>query len=180
MLQITIPARELWDEANNEFIYTKACTLQLEHSLISLSKWESKWCKAFFSKQEKTSEETIDYIKCMTLTPNVKDDVYSALTRENILAINKYIEAPMTATHFSKDNHSGNNREQVTSELIYYWMISSTVPMECQKWHLNRLLTLLRVCSVKNAPPKKMGKREIANRYAALNAARKKQFNTKG
>ena len=127
MLQITIPARELWDEVNNEFHYTKECTLQLEHSLISLSKWESKWCKPFFSKQEKTYEETIDYIKCMTLTSNVKDEVYSWLTRENIMAINKYIEAPMTATYFSQDKHGSGrgSREQVTAELIYYWMIRS-------------------------------------------------------
>lgn len=180
MLQITIPARELWDEANNEFIYTKACTLQLEHSLISLSKWESKWCKAFFSKQEKTYEETIDYIKCMTLTPNVKDEVYACLTKENITAINKYIEAPMTATYFSQDKSGRGNREQVTAELIYYWMIALTIPFECQKWHLNRLLTLIRVCNIKNQPPKKMSKREIMSRNSALNAARRKQMNTKG
>ena len=180
MLQIHIPERELWDEANNEFIYTKACTLQLEHSLISLSKWESKRCKAFFSKQEKTYEETIDYIKCMTLTPNVKDEVYTCLTRENIAAINKYIEAPMTATYFSPDKNGRNNREQVTAELIYYWMIALTIPFECQKWHLNRLLTLIRVCNVKNQPPKKMSKREIMSRNSALNAARRKQMNTKG
>ena len=180
MLQIHIPARELWDEANNEFIYTKACTLQLEHSLISLSKWESKWCKAFFSKQEKTYEETIDYIKCMTLTPNVKDEVYAGLTRENIAAINKYIEAPMTATYFSKDMRNGGNKEQVTAELIYYWMIALTIPFECQKWHLNRLLTLIQVCNIKNQPPKKMSKRELMSRNAALNAARRKQMNTKG
>lgn len=180
MLQITIPARELWDEANNEFIYTKECTLQLEHSLISLSKWESKWCKAFFSKQEKSYEETIDYIKCMTLTPNVKDEVYAGLTRENIIAINKYIEAPMTATYFSQDKNGKSSREQVTAELIYYWMIALTIPFECQKWHLNRLLTLIRVCNIKNQPPKKMSKRDIMSRNSALNAARRKQMNTKG
>lgn len=181
MLQITIPARELWDEEKNEFIYTKACTLQLEHSLISLSKWESKWCKAFFSKQEKTYEETLDYIKCMTLTPNVKDEVYLSLTRENISAINKYIESPMTATYFSPDKNGAGNREQVTAELIYYWMIALTIPFDpCQKWHLNRLLTLIRVCNVKNQPPKKMNKRDIMSRNSALNAARRKQLNTKG
>ena len=180
MLQITIPARELWDETKNEFIYTKACTLQLEHSLISLSKWESKWCKAFYSKQEKSYEETIDYIKCMTLTPNVKDEVYLALTKENIKQITDYIEAPMTATYFSQDKHGGTNREQITAELIYYWMIALTIPFECQKWHLNRLLTLIRVCNIKNQPPKKMSRREILSRNSALNAARRKQMNTKG
>lgn len=180
MLQITIPARELWDETKNEFIYTKACTLQLEHSLISLSKWESKWCKAFYSKQEKSYEETIDYIKCMTLTPNVKDEVYLALTKENVKQITDYIEAPMTATYFSQDKTGGGNREQITAELIYYWMIALTIPFECQKWHLNRLLTLIRVCNIKNQPPKKMSRREVMNRNSALNAARRKQMNTKG
>ena len=180
MLQITIPARELWDEENNEFIYTKECTLQLEHSLISLSKWESKWCKPFFSKQDKTYEETLDYIKCMTLTPNVKSEVYLGLTRENVQQINKYIEAPMTATYFSKEQGGKNSREQVTSELIYYWMIALTIPFECQKWHLNRLLTLIKVCNIKNTPPKKMSKNDITRRNAALNAARRKQFNTSG
>lgn len=180
MLQITIPARELWDEAKNEFIYTKECTLQLEHSLISLSKWESKWCKAFFSKEPKTQEETLDYIKCMTLTPNVKDEIYACLSNDNVTEINKYIEAPMTATFFSQDKGGKPNREQITSELIYYWMIALTIPFECQKWHLNRLLTLIRVCNIKNQPPKKMSKREIMSRNSALNAARRKQFNTKG
>lgn len=180
MLQITIPARELWDEAKNEFIYTKECTLQLEHSLISLSKWESKWCKAFFSKEPKTQEETLDYIKCMTLTPNVKDEIYACLSNDNVTEINKYIEAPMTATFFSQDKGGKPNREQITSELIYYWMIALTIPFECQKWHLNRLLTLIRVCNIKNHPPKKMSKREIMSRNSALNAARRKQLNTKG
>lgn len=180
MLQITIPARELWDEAKNEFIYTKECTLQLEHSLISLSKWESKWCKAFFSKEPKTQEETLDYIKCMTLTPNVKDEIYACLSNDNVTEINKYIEAPMTATFFSQDKGGKPNREQITSELIYYWMIALTIPFECQKWHLNRLLTLIRVCNIKNQPPKKMSKREIMSRNSALNAARRKQLNTKG
>lgn len=180
MLQIVVPAVEKWDELKEEFVSTKECTLQLEHSLISLSKWESKWCKVFFSKQEKSYEEIIDYIKCMTLTQNVKPEVYDYLTNENIEQVNNYIEAPMTATYFS-DNKSGRtNREQVTSELIYYWMVSFNIPFECQKWHLNRLLTLIRVCNIKNQPPKKMSRREIMNRNASLNAARKKKYNTKG
>ena len=180
MLQITIPGIELWDESREIFTQTKEQTLQLEHSLVSLSKWESKWGKAFLSKQEKTYEETIDYIKCMTITQNVDPNVYNNLPKSIIDKITEYIEAPMTATYFSKEQSSGNSREQVTSELIYYWMIALNIPFECQKWHLNRLLTLIRVCNIKNQPPKKMSKRAIMSRNAALNAARRKQLNTRG
>lgn len=181
MLQIKVPLNpEGWDEEKQEFIPPKEQILQLEHSLVSLSKWESKWCKPFLTKQEKTYEETIDYIKCMTLTQNVKPEVYACLTRENIKQINEYIDAPMTATYISENKNGKGNREQVTAELIYYWMIALNIPFECQKWHLNRLITLIRVCNVKNQPPKKMSKRELMNRNAALNAARKKQFNTNG
>ena len=180
MLQITIPGIELWDESREIFTQTKEQTLQLEHSLVSLSKWESKWGKVFLSKQEKTYEETIDYIKCMTITQNVDPNVYNHLSKSIIDKITEYIEAPMTATYFSKEQSSGNSREQVTSELIYYWMITLNIPFECQKWHLNRLLTLIRVCNIKNQPPKKMSKRAIMSRNAALNAARRKQLNTRG
>jgi len=180
MLQITIPAVELWDERKQEFVITKKQTLQLEHSLVSISKWESKWCKPFLSKQEKTFEETLDYIKCMTITQNVDPEVYNYLTNKNIEEINNYINAPMTATYFSDEKTSKTSREQVTAELIYYWMIALNIPFECQKWHLNRLLTLIKVCSIKNQPPKKRSRKEIMRRNAALNAARRKQLNTKG
>ena len=180
MLRITIPAAEMWDEERKEFIVSKEQTLQLEHSLVSLSKWESKWQKAFLSNTGKTYEETLDYIKCMTLTQNVNPDVYKCLTADNVKQVNDYIEAPMTATYFAKEMGGRRNGEIITSELIYYWMISLNIPFECQKWHLNRLLTLIRVCSVKNQPPKKMSKRDVMNRNAALNAARRKQLNSKG
>lgn len=180
MLEITIPATELYDEIKQEFIYTNEQTLQLEHSLVSLSKWESKWCKPFLNGDNKTFEETIDYIKCMTLTHNVNPNCYLSLSGENIEEINKYIGAPMTATTFSNMKGGKINREQVTAELIYYWMIALNIPFECQKWHLNRLVTLIQVCNIKNQPPKKMSKRSIMSRNAALNAARKKQYNTKG
>jgi hypothetical protein len=180
MLHITIPAVEQWDEVKQEFVYTKDQTLSLEHSLVSLSKWESKWCKAFLTKQEKTFEETLDYIKCMTITQNVDPKVYNYLTNENIDEVNRYIEAPMTATYFSEDKTSKISREQVTAELIYYWMISLNIPFECQKWHLNRLLTLIKVCNIKNTPPKKRSRKDIMSSNTALNAARKKQLNTRG
>lgn len=181
MLVIIIPPFEAWDESREEFISFKGQTLQLEHSLVSLSKWESKWCRSFLHKGPTTEDEIIDYIKCMTLTKGVNSDTYRFLTSENIDQIRDYINAPMTATTFSKDTKGGKGgREIVTSELIYYWMIALNIPMECQKWHLNRLLTLIRVCNIKGQPPKKMSKREIMSRNAALNAARRKQYNTSG
>lgn len=180
MLQITIPASESWDEKKEEFVTTaKEQTLQLEHSLVSLSKWESKWCKAFLTKDKKTLEETIDYIRCMTITQNVNPEVYNRLTISNIEEINRYIEAPMTATVFYNNPHGGR-KQTITSELIYYWMISFGIPMECQKWHLNRLITLIRVCDIKSTPPKKMNKRDIMSQYASLNAARRNKMNSKG
>ena len=180
MLQITIPAVEQWDEINQEFISTKEQALILEHSLVSLSKWESKWCKPFLSKDTRTFEETIDYVRCMTITQNVDPNIYNFLTNKNIEDVNNYIAAPMTATWFSKNSRKSNSSEQITSELIYYWMISLNIPFECQKWHLNRLLTLIEVCNVKNQPPKKMGRKEIMSRNTALNAARRKQLNSRG
>jgi hypothetical protein len=180
MLQITIPAAEMYDESNNEFVSTKEQTLQLEHSLVSLQKWESKWCKPFLSKQDKTPEELLDYVKCMTITQNVDPKVYLFLTNDNIKQINSYIEAPMTATTFSEDKNAQKNREIITAELIYYWIIALNIPFECRKWHLNQLLTLVKVCNIKNQPPKKTSKKDLLSRNAALNAARRKQFNTSG
>lgn len=182
MLTITIPASEGWDETKQEFVPIEpAKTLQLEHSLISLSKWESKWCKPFLSSQDKTDEETLDYIKFMTITKNVNPEVYNRLTNKLIDEINRYIDAPMTATTFSGESGGKNNRERITSELIYYWMIALNIPIEeCQKWHLNRLLTLIKVCNIKNQPEKKMNSADVAAHYAELNAKRKKELGTKG
>lgn len=182
MLRITIPiSPEGWDEEKQEFVEPQYKTLQLEHSLVSLSKWESRWNKAFFSKKEKTYEETLDYVKCMTITQNVDPSIYRHLTTENIDQINRYIEAPMTATVINRDGHTGKgNREAVTAELIYYWMIALNIPFECKKWHLNQLLTLIDVCNIKNSPPKKRSRRELMSRNSALNAARRKRLGTKG
>lgn len=180
MLQITIPKSEIFNEDTGEFTYIKEQTLQLEHSLISLSKWESKWCKSFLNTSDKTAEEVLDYVKCMTITQNVNPLAYQFLSSENLKKINEYINAPMTATTFSNDKTSRRSRDIITSEVLYYDMISLGIPFECQKWHLNRLITLIRVCSVKSQPPKKMGRTELANRNRALNAARRKQLNTRG
>jgi len=180
MLCINIPAVEFYNDQKEEFVVIKATTLQLEHSLLSISKWESKWEKPFLSKTPKTKEETIDYIRCMTTNGNVPPVVYEYLSDENIKTISDYIGSNMTATTFRKDQIRGSNKEVITSELIYYWMIAQQIPFECQKWHLNRLLTLIRVCSIKNQPPKKMGKQSLMARNAKLNAQRRAQLNSKG
>lgn len=180
MLRITIPEKEFYDEESQTFFTSKRQTLQLEHSLVSLSKWESKWKKPFLSKDRKTTEETIDYIRCMTLTQNVDPVVYLAITNEIIDRVTEYIEDSMTATWFNEEKKNKGKQEIITAEIIYYWMIALTIPFECQKWHLNRLLTLIRVCNIKNAPPKKMSKKDLLRRNRALNEARKNSLNTKG
>ena len=180
MLEIIVPLTpEGWDEEKQEFVEPKTKTLRLEHSLVSLSKWESKWRRPFISKKPMSDEETIDYIKCMTITQNVDPDVYEHLTRDNIKQVIDYIDAPMTATTFSQDK-SKSSREVVTAEIIYHWMIALQIPPEYRKWHLNQLLTLIRVCNIKNAPPEKMSRRDVLSRNRALNEARKKRLNTKG
>lgn len=180
MLQITIPSAEEWDEVHETFVRTKEQVLRLEHSLVSVSKWESKWHKPFLTETEKTYEEFIDYVKCMTITQNVDPNVYYCLSKENWEKINAYIEDPHTASSVRENKAAPLRRETITSELIYYWMIALNIPMECQTWHLNRLLMLIRICNAKNEPPQKRSKRAIARDYAALNAARRKQFNTTG
>ena len=179
MLEITIPGLEYFNEETNEFTYYDDVTIELEHSLVSISKWESNWCKPFLDGKDKTMEEIIDYVKCMTITDKVDDDTYNRLTEGNLITINDYIGRPMTATTFREEKKSGG-REIITSEIIYYWMVSYNIPFECQYWHLNRLLTLVKVCNVKNNPPKKMSQQEILARNKALNDARRKQYGTRG
>jgi hypothetical protein len=180
MLTLEVKGRRLWDERNQEFLYTNDHTLVMEHSLVSISKWESIWCKPFLGKDPMTSEQTISYIKCMTITKNVDPNIYFCLTNSDIEKVRKYIEAPMTATTVYDDSDGKGSKETITSELIYYWMLSLNIPVEFQKWHLNRLLTLIKVCNVKNKPPKKMSKSEIYARNARLNAERKRRLGTKG
>lgn len=184
MLYITVPAREYYDEVKEEFVTVRAQNLQLEHSLVSISKWESKWRKAFLGTQEKTAEEVLDYVRCMTISQNVNPMVYQSLSAKNIEEINSYISEPMTSIYFFDEPNKGPSKEVVTSEVIYYWMIALNIPFECQKWHLNRLLALIRVCTMKNAAQTK-GKRrlttaEIMRRNTELNEARKKKLHTNG
>lgn len=180
MLLITVPEREYYDPDKNEFIKVKTQTLQLEHSLVSISKWEAKWKKPFLSNKPMNIEETIDYIRCMTITQNVNPLVYMGVNDANVLAVRDYIFDPMTATWFSKKDDKRPVRAVHTSEVIYWQMIALGIPFECQKWHLNRLLTLIRVCNEKNSPPKKMSKKELLSRNRALNEARKKSMHTRG
>lgn len=186
MLKITIPDGEFYDDNKEEFVTIKGQTLQLEHSLISISNWEAKWHQPFLADREKTAEELLDYIRCMTITQNVDPNIYYNLSEKNIEDINSYIEDKHTATWFSEDEikrqtqRGGRKGGVITSEIIYYWMTALQIPFECQKWHLNRLLTLVRVCEEKNRPPEKMSKSQIMSRNKALNEARRRALNTKG
>jgi hypothetical protein len=180
MLRISIPLMEGFDSTNNRFVDLKTFEVDLEHSLVSLSKWESEHEIPFLNKADKTSDQTMSYIRYMIMTPDVPPEVLLHLSKENLDAINAYINAKMTATTFSNDGPLRPNREGITAELIYYWMISLNIPFECQHWHLNKLLTLVKVCSRKNSPPKKMNPRDAAAQQRMLNAQRRKQSGSRG
>lgn len=182
MIRILLPEKELYDEVNNKFVYLPSRELILEHSLVSISKWESKWHKSFLNTDDKSFDEVMDYIKCMCVEELEDENDLYRLSEENVSDINAYIQDSMTATTFSdfSDNKNTKSREIITSEIIYYWMIANNIPFECQYWHLNKLLTLIKVCSIKNSPEKKMSTSEILSRNKALNAARRKKMNSKG
>lgn len=180
MYSLVIPKGEWFDESKQEFISNKHdITLKLEHSLISLSKWESKWKKPFLNTDKKTKEEKIDYIRCMTLTQNVNPEVYYLIGESQINEIDQYINDPMTATTFS-DKEKPGRKEIITAEIIYYWMTCYNIPFECERWHLGRLITLVRVCAAKNAPEKKMSAKDIMNRNRSLNQMRRAQLHSRG
>lgn len=183
MLQLVIKETELFDDRTQTFIRVKPTTLQLEHSLVSISKWEAKYHKPFLSDREddKTNEEILDYVRCMTITQNVNPEVYLAINSDQVKQIRDYIYDSMTATTFREDPNKGRVKKQIiTSEVIYYQMIALNIPMECQKWHLNRLMTLIRVCSIKSQPEKKMKSGDVARKYANLNNARRAAMHSKG
>lgn len=185
MLTLTIPSGEYWDSSNEEFFdIKKDVVLQLEHSLVSISKWESKFEKPFLNAKDFTYAELLYYVKCMTISQNVNNEIYRALTQRHILQIKDYMNSSMTATTFSKHTNEQNagrpSKQIITSELIYYWMFSLQIPKECEKWHLNRLLTLIRVFDEKQKEQeaKSKGKHQnpksAAAHHASLNAARRK------
>lgn len=182
MLQITIPETELFDEVRQEFVYVnKPVTLTLEHSLVSISKWEAKWKKPYLSDDERSVEEIIDYIRCMTITQNVDPKVYYALTADNFKEIEEYIKDSHTATTFTEFGTSKKRRqERITSELVYYWMCYYQIPFEAQKWHFNRLMTLIHIASIKSNSDKKMSKAEAYKSQREINAQRRAMHNTKG
>ena len=180
MLRLVVPGVEMFDDESQEFVTHGDVTLELEHSLVSLSKWESKHEKPFLGKVEKTTEETLDYVRCMILTPDAPEEIVSKLSEENIMEVNQYIDAKMTATWFSDTPGAPKTRDVITAELIYYWMVVFQIPFECERWHLNRLFTLIRVCNIKQAKPKKMSRSELAARNRELNAQRKAQLGTSG
>lgn len=183
MIRVRIPDQSLFDEKTETFINVKGAELQLEHSLISLSKWESRWHKPFLGKEDKTEEEILDYIRCMTLTQNIDEKVYHYIPSSVLKEIFDYIEDPMTATWFSKSEQKQGGigkKEVITAEIVYYWMVELGIPVQFEKWHLNRLLTLIRVINVKNAPKKKMNKKDLVARNRQLNAARRAKYKSKG
>lgn len=180
MLRIDVPEATFWNEETEEFIDMRATTLLLEHSLISLSRWESKWQKPFLDDVEKTDEETLDYIRCMSLSQNVDIRAISVLTPEQLGEIQDYIASPMTATIVYRNKNGPKDRRKVTAERIYYWMIAYNIPFECEKWHLNRLLTLIDVCDIENSPKKKRPSKDILKENAELNKKRRMMLNTKG
>jgi len=180
MLIITVGAVDIYDEKTDKFGTQGGFELQLEHSLVSLSKWESEFEKPFLGKDSKSPEEVLAYIRCMVMTPNPPGDFLQKLSKENLEAINAYIDRKMTATWFSEQPGTPQAREVITSELVYYWMTVFEIPFECENWHLNRLFTLIRICNIKQSKPKKMSRAEVAARNRELNAQRRAQLGTKG
>lgn len=182
MLQLEVPEMEFFDSSSGTFIMRPAQTLELEHSLISLSRWESKWKKPFLSEKNHDLPEIQDYIRCMTINQRgIDPEFYKTLDVGIIKQVEDYISDSHTATVITERASGRVNRNQtITSELIYSWMIANEIPFQCEKWHLNRLLTLIRICSIHNTPPKMMSKRDIYAQNRALNAKRRAALHSRG
>ena len=180
MLELIVPMSEGFNEETQEFVTVDAFKLEMEHSLVSLSKWESEFQKPFLHTKDKTAEEIYRYVKLMTLTPDVPDEVFLALTERNVREIDAYLDSKQTATWFTEDPNQKPSQEIITSEVIYYWMFSSGIDKSCEEWNLNRLFTLIKVFSEKNKPQKKMSKAKLAQQHRDLNAQRRAQLGTTG
>lgn len=180
MLTLRVGATDVFNDETQTFESQGGIELQLEHSLVSLSKWESIHEKPFLDSKDKTPEELLSYVDCMLLSPNPPGDFLLRLSKDNFEEINAYIDRKMTATWFSEIEPKTRNREVVTSELVYYWMTVFHIPFECETWHLNRLFTLIRICNIKQDKPKKMSRAEVARRNRELNEKRKREMGTKG
>lgn len=180
MLTIVVVGHELYDQETNEFKTLGDLSLQLEHSLVSLSKWESKFEKPFLSGKAHSAEEILYYVECMILTKDYPENWFQRLTSTNMDAINAHIESKQSGTTFGQMPERKGRNEVITSELIYYWMVAFNIPFECETWHLNRLFALIRICNLKNSKPQKMGKSEQARQYRELNAKRRSQLGTSG
>lgn len=184
MLKLTIPSEQDWDSEKEEFVYSDEIVLELEHSLVSLSKWEAFWEKPFMAPEEKTTEEALGYIEMMCLTPDVPPEVFQKLSTEHIAKVNEYINAKQSATWFTEppgENKRVSRGPIITSELIYYWIFSAeNIDVSVETWHLNRLFTLLKVFNEKNAQPKKVKKADAAAQRRMLNEQRKAKHNTSG
>lgn len=180
MLILDVQETELFDESTDRFITIRKQSVKLEHSLVSISKWEAKWCKPFLDKEKKSRDELLDYIRCMIINPVKDQDIVLGFTDSEINKIIDYINAPMTATTVTFLEKQPPSREIITSELIYYWMITAGIPFECEKWHINRLFALIKICGAKNAPKKKGFSRSQAQMQAELNAQRRAKLRSKG
>lgn len=182
MLEITIPGSEDFDEVTNEFKSVKGGKLYLEHSLRSISAWEAKFKKPYLSDKQKTTAESIYYVKCMTINKKeVDDSLYLRLTFEDFKKINDYCEDPMTATTITDRSNKKPGKSIITSEEIYWQMSQYNLDPEFyEKWHFNRLVTLLRICSIRSNPNDKMSKKDILAQNRALNAARRRKHGTRG
>lgn len=179
MLELKIPEAEYYDESTNSFVQLPAATLRFEHSLLAISKWESKYEKPFLSNGEKTPKELLDYFQCMRLDDGPPRDLHR-LPESSIKDLHRYMNLKYSATTFRDRPNGARSGEVVTSELMYYWLTVYQIPFECETWHLNRLMALIRICSIKNAPKKKMRRSEILAQNRALNEQRLAQMGTTG
>lgn len=180
MLKLNIQPVEFYDENLNEFVTIPGLKLVLEHSLYTISKWESRWMKPFIATKDKTNSEMLDYILCMDVTDNLTMETIHSIQQTDLTRILTYIDSSMTATTFNDTDSGSKSREIITSELIYYWMIALQIPLECEHWHLNRLMTLIKICNIKNSPPKKQNKQAMLNNQRELNKQRRAQNNSTG